>query len=71
MTLNIFIGILAIYILISLILLPFQYRYLTSIKEQERKYKALGKKQSEMYDDMNAGELVLHENAQGNGIFFL
>jgi hypothetical protein len=24
-----------------------------------------------MYDKMNAGEVVLHENVPGNGLFFL
>lgn len=71
MTLNIFLGILAIYILISLLILPLQYCYLKAIKTEEKKFKANGKKQSEMYDQLNAGELVLHENAQGNGIFIL
>lgn len=70
MTLNIFLGILAIYFLISLLILPMQYRYLKAIKAEEKKFKANGKKQSEMYDQMNAGELVLHENAQGMESFF-
>ena len=71
MTLNIIMGILAIYIVISLLIMPLQYRYIKAIKAEEKKLRASGKKQSEMYDRMNAGEQVLHENAQGNGIFFL
>ncbi|WP_299741995.1 DUF3949 domain-containing protein [Rossellomorea sp. y25] len=30
-----------------------------------------GKKQGDMYDAMNAGELSLHGNMQGNPLFFL
>lgn len=71
MTLNIFLGILGIYILLSIFLLPIQYRYIKALKAEENKLRSNGKKQSEMYDKMNAGELVLHENAQGNGLFFL
>jgi hypothetical protein len=71
MTLYILMGVLAIYIVISFLILPMQYRYLKAIKAEEKKLRAIGKKQSEMYDRMNADELVLHENAQGNGIFFL
>lgn len=71
MTLNIFLGILGIYILLSILLLPIQYRYIKALKAAENKIRLNGKKQSEMYDKMNAGELVLHENAQGNGLFFL
>lgn len=71
MTLSIILGILLFYILLSIMLLPFQYRYIKAIKAEENKLKSNGKKQSDMYDKMNAGELVLHENVQGNGLFFL
>ncbi|WP_423410321.1 DUF3949 domain-containing protein [Heyndrickxia sp. MSNUG] len=71
MTLYIFSGILMIYILLSILILPFQYRYIKAIKAEENKLKSNGKKQSDMYDKMNPGELVLHENVQGNGLFFL
>lgn len=71
MLLNIFWGILGLYVLLSLLILPMQYRYLTAIKKVEVKNKAKGKRQGEMYDNMRAGELVLHENIQGNPVFFL
>ncbi|MGV3262239.1 DUF3949 domain-containing protein [Cytobacillus pseudoceanisediminis] len=71
MLLNIFWGILGLYVLLSLLILPMQYRYLTAIKKEEAKSKAKGKRQGEMYDNMRAGELVLHENIQGNPVFFL
>ncbi|MEH7444536.1 DUF3949 domain-containing protein [Bacillus sp. JJ1122] len=71
MTLYIFLGILMIYILLSILILPFQYRYIKAIRAEEKNLRSHGKKQSDMYDKMNAGELVLHENVQGNGLFFL
>ncbi|MFP9128377.1 DUF3949 domain-containing protein [Niallia sp. BSM11] len=60
-----------IYVLLSIVMLPVQYRFLVALKEEERKYKAKGKTQGEMYDEMNAGELVLHSHNQGNALFFL
>ena len=71
MLLNIFWGILGLYELLSLLILPMQYRFLTAIKKEEAKNRAKGKSQGEMYDNMRAGELVLHENIQGSPVFFL
>ncbi|KUP04976.1 hypothetical protein Q73_14150 [Bacillus coahuilensis m2-6] len=59
-----------VYIAISLFILPFQYRLLVSLKAHENTVRAEGNIQSKMYDDMNAGEFMLHSNAQGNPIFF-
>ncbi|BCB04126.1 DUF3949 domain-containing protein [Bacillus sp. KH172YL63] len=71
MTLTIFLAVFGLYVLISLLILPIQYRFLVALKAEEEKNRLKGKKQGEMYDEMNAGELVLHENMQGNGLFFL
>ena len=71
MLLNIFWGILGLYVLLSLLILPMQYRFLTAIKKEEAKNMAKEKRQGEMYDNMRAGKLVLHENIQGNPVFFL
>ncbi|MCS0669922.1 DUF3949 domain-containing protein [Cytobacillus firmus] len=71
MLFNIFGGILGLYVLLSLLILPMQYHYLSAIKKEEAQNKAKGKRQGEMYDNMRAGELVLHENIQGNPVFFL
>ncbi|KML39335.1 MULTISPECIES: DUF3949 domain-containing protein [Bacillaceae] len=71
MFLMIFWGILGLYVLFSLLILPMQYRFLVNLKEMEAKNKAKGKTQGEMYDSMRVDELVLHENMQGNPIFFL
>ncbi|MCC5804385.1 DUF3949 domain-containing protein [Rossellomorea vietnamensis] len=71
MELYIFLAIFGLYVLISLLMLPMQYRFLIALKAEEEKNRLKGKKQGEMYDDMNAGELSLHGNMQGNPLFFL
>ncbi|MEI2664023.1 DUF3949 domain-containing protein [Rossellomorea sp. LJF3] len=71
MELYIFLAIFGLYVLISLLILPMQYRFLIALKAEEEKSRLKGKKQGEMYDDMNAGELSLHSNMQGNPLFFL
>ena len=71
MTLSIFLGICIVYLIISLLILPFQYRALVALKKEEKKYKIIGKKQGDMYDEMDASQLILHQNMQGNPIFFL
>ncbi|MCA1053987.1 DUF3949 domain-containing protein [Rossellomorea aquimaris] len=71
MGLTIFLAIVGVYFIISLILLPFQYRFLIALKAEEAKNRRKGRKQGDMYDRMNAGELSLHGNMQGNPLFLL
>lgn len=71
MILNVFLGIIGVYILISLLILPFQYRFLLTLKKEEERNKQNGRTQGEMYDNMNAAELALYSNMQGNPLFFL
>jgi Protein of unknown function (DUF3949) len=71
MLLNVFLGIIGVYILISLLILPFQYRFLLTLKNEEEKNRSKGRTQGEMYENMNAAELALHSNMQGNPLFFL
>ncbi len=71
MLLTIFWLILGLYVLLSLFFVPLPYRFLAAIKKEEAKNKSRGNIQGEMYDSMGAGELALHENMQGNPIFFL
>ncbi|WP_226668098.1 DUF3949 domain-containing protein [Metabacillus litoralis] len=71
MILSFILIIIAVYLLISLVILPMQYRYLVSLKETEAKNKTKGTTQGEMYEKMNPGESMLHENAQGNPLFLL
>ncbi|WP_433750817.1 DUF3949 domain-containing protein [Falsibacillus pallidus] len=51
------------YVLINLIFLPVQYLYVRGMEDEQKR---LNKKQGKMYDDMEAGELVLHYGAQSN-----
>jgi Protein of unknown function (DUF3949) len=71
MLLEVFLIIAGVYILISLLILPFQYRFLITLKKEEEKHRKKGRTQGDMYDKMNAGELALHSNMQGNPLFFL
>ncbi|MFY4774139.1 DUF3949 domain-containing protein [Metabacillus sp. RGM 3146] len=59
-------GVLAGYILLSLIFLPFQYSYIKQLKEMEKKCREQGLSQDEMYDKMSFEYQELHINAQGN-----
>ncbi|WP_233499182.1 DUF3949 domain-containing protein [Bacillus weihaiensis] len=69
--LKIFLGMIGVYLLLSLALLPVQYKYLSALREKEMVNKQAGKTQGDMYDKMNTGDLFLHENAQGNPLFLL
>ncbi|WGG46428.1 DUF3949 domain-containing protein [Rossellomorea sp. DA94] len=71
MELYIFLAIFGLYVLISLLILPMQYRFLIALKAEEEKNRLKGKKQGDMYDAMNVSELSLHSNLQGNPLFFL
>ncbi|WHY62589.1 hypothetical protein [Cytobacillus firmus] len=48
MFLIIFWGIVGLYVLFSLLILPMQYRFLVNLKEMEAQNKAKGKTQGEM-----------------------
>ncbi|WP_286137297.1 hypothetical protein [Bacillus sp. 7894-2] len=41
--------VLGLYVLLSLLILPMQYRFLVNLKEMEAKNRAKGKTQGEMY----------------------
>ncbi|MEO2074011.1 MAG: DUF3949 domain-containing protein [Bacillus sp. (in: firmicutes)] len=59
-------GIIGAYLLLSLILLPMQYKYVKHVKEERKK---LGLSQGEYYDKMSFENQELHYNAQGNILF--
>jgi hypothetical protein len=59
------------YILLSLILVPFQYRYVEQMEKMRKENEKKGKSQGEMMEDMGFEEQVLHANAQGNMLFIL
>lgn len=71
MVFGVFFIIFIFYVLLSLILLPFQYRFLVSMKQREKINRLKGIKQGEMYDKMNVGELELQYNIQSNPLFLL
>ena len=69
MGVNVLLGILAAYILLSFALLPMQYRYIKELKEMDKRRKQLGLKQDEYYEKMSFETQQLHFNAQGNLLF--
>lgn len=59
------------YILLSLILVPFQYRYVEQMEKMRKENEKKGKTQGEMMEDMGFEDQVLHANVQGNMLFIL
>jgi nitrate reductase gamma subunit len=57
------------YILLTLILIPFQYRYVEQMEKMRIENEKKGKSQGEMMEDMEFEQQVLHANVQGNLIF--
>lgn len=55
------------YFIITLIALPFQYRYIVALERLKEENKDIT--QGDMYDSLQYQELVLHANAQGNFLF--
>ena len=53
------------YILLSICLLPFQYRYIEAIKEREKERIKLGISQNEYYEKMGFETQQIHFHAQG------
>ncbi len=59
------------YILLSLILIPFQYRYVEQMEKMRKANEKKGISQGEMMEKMKFEEQVLHANVQGSMIFIL
>lgn len=59
------------YILLSLILIPFQNRYVEQMEKMQKVNEKKGISQGEMMEDMGFEEQVLHANVQGNMLFIL
>ncbi|MGN7943153.1 DUF3949 domain-containing protein [Virgibacillus sp. 6R] len=53
------------YILLSIFLLPFQYRYIEALKEREKERIKLGLSQNEYYEKMGFETQQIHFHAQG------
>ncbi|WP_299090975.1 DUF3949 domain-containing protein [uncultured Metabacillus sp.] len=62
-------GIIGAYLLLSLLLLPMQYRYIKQLKEDEKERKVLGLTADAYYERMGFETQQLHFNAQGNLLF--
>lgn len=69
MGLYVSIGIVAAYVLLSLALLPIQYRYIKQLKESHKRNKERGISTEDYYDQMSFETQQLHFNAQGNVLF--
>ncbi|MFP7298797.1 DUF3949 domain-containing protein [Neobacillus niacini] len=59
------------YILLSLILIPFQYRYVEQMAKMRKENEKKGISQGEMMENMKFEEQLLHANVQGSIFFFL
>ncbi|TGB02249.1 DUF3949 domain-containing protein [Halobacillus salinus] len=68
MLLKAIIIIVSIYLVITFVMLPIQYRYLIGIKEEQDKN---NQSTREYYEQMPIQEEVLHGNTQLNPMFFL
>jgi flagellar biosynthesis protein FliP len=51
---------------ITLVMIPVQYRYIKAMEEEKKKKK---RKSGEVFDTMPFGEAFLHQNAQSNPLF--
>ena len=58
-----------VYLLLSLFILPVQYKYIKALKEMDKERMKLGLSQNEYYDKMGFEREQLHYNAQGNLLF--
>ncbi|MBA2175700.1 DUF3949 domain-containing protein [Halobacillus locisalis] len=67
MLFNAFLGIAGIYVLLSILLTPLQYRYLEAMKEEQKENQT----QQEYFESMPIQEEVLHVNNHVNPLFFL
>ena len=68
---EVFIIVVGGYILLSLILIPFQYRYVEQMEKMRKANEKKGINQGEMMENMKFEEQVLHANVQGSVFFFL
>lgn len=59
------VGLIILFI-VTLVILPIQYKYIEGLEEMKKKS---GKTQGEIYEEMSPQEQVLHRNAQANILF--
>ncbi len=63
------VGIIGAYLLLSLLLVPVQYKYIKLLKETQKRNKERGVSEEDHYDQMSFETQQLHFNAQGNLLF--
>ena len=63
------VGIIGAYILLSLLLVPVQYKYIKQLKETQVRNKERGVSVEDHYNQMSFETQQLHFNAQGNLLF--
>ncbi|MGS2779380.1 DUF3949 domain-containing protein [Robertmurraya sp. GLU-23] len=63
------VGIIGAYIVLSLLLVPVQYKYIKQLKETQKRNKERGVSVEDHYDQMSFETQQLHFNAQGNLLF--
>lgn len=61
--------VIGLYALLSIVLVPMQYKYVKSLKEMEKERNEMGLTQNEYYEKMRFEYQELHLNAQGNSLF--
>ncbi len=54
-----------ILLIVTIVMVPIQYRYIKRMEEEKKRKKAQGK----IYEDMPVQEQILHQNAQMNPLF--
>lgn len=69
MSLDIVLGIVGAYVLLSILLVPVQYKYIKHLKETHERNKKRGVSLEDHYDQMSFETQQLHFNAQGNLLF--
>ncbi|UOQ45998.1 DUF3949 domain-containing protein [Halobacillus salinarum] len=65
---SIILGAIGMYVLLSCLLVPIQYRYLKAVQKERVEKRQT---QNEYYGSMPLQEEILHGNIQGNPLFFL
>ncbi|WP_391559154.1 DUF3949 domain-containing protein [Robertmurraya sp.] len=63
------VGIISAYIVLSLLLVPVQYKYIKQLAETKNRNKERGVSEEEHYNQMSFETEQLHFNAQGNLLF--
>lgn len=69
MSVYIGVGVIGAYVLLSILLVPIQYKYIKQLKETHNRNKERGITVEDYYNQMSFETQQLHFNAQGNLLF--